>query len=87
MQPRISSCFLSITAGMTLALFGLTGMPGWTGEAQAANQPAVKQIYAQAPAAFAPILVRRGPRERGCVRSITNDCAKEQFPKPLPRPQ
>jgi len=89
MQRYIKSGLYSIVAGMTLALSGLTGMSGWTGEAPAANQPSVKQIqvYAQAPAAFGPILVRRGPRDPRCTRSIDNNCAKEQFPKPLPRPQ
>ena len=41
MQPRISSCLLSITAGMTLALSGLVGAPGWTGEAQAATNGSI----------------------------------------------
>lgn len=87
MQPRISSCLLSLTAGMTLALFGLTGIPGMIGEAHAADRSVVQHGYTQTPKAFAPILIRRAPQDRGCKRSIDNGCTKEQFPKPLPRPQ
>lgn len=86
MQPRIKkSCLVSITASMTLALFGLTGMPGWTGEAQAATRPALQQVIAQAPETFAAIRVNRGTSEKRCPRSTDNSCAKEQFPKPLPQ--
>jgi hypothetical protein len=87
MQPRISSCLLSFTAG--LALFGFTGMPGSTGEAQAGMRTALQPIVAQAPAAeaFAVIQVRgASSSERQCKRAIDNGCAKEQFPKPLPKP-
>ena len=103
MQPRISSCFLSLAAGMTLALFGFTGLPGWTGEAQAGMRTTLPPVVAQATAvclaqgigcatggteAFAPIRVRGASSgDRQCKRSIDNSCAKEQFPKPLPKPQ
>ena len=87
MQPRISSCFLSITAGMTLALCGLVGVPGWTGEAQAADRSVVRHGFTQAPEAFAAIRVNRGTQEKRCPRSVDNSCAKDQFPKPPPLPQ
>lgn len=103
MQPRISSCLLSLTAGVTLSLCGLTGMPGWTGEAQAGIRTAAQPLVAQATAAcltqgvgcatdgteaFAAIRIRgASSNSRQCKRSIDNSCAKEQFPKPLPRPQ
>jgi hypothetical protein len=88
MQPRISSCLLSFTAG--LALFGFTGMPGSMGEAQAGMRTAQQPIVAQAPSAeaFAAIRIRgASTTNRQCKRSIDNGCTKEQFPKPLPRPQ
>jgi hypothetical protein len=37
MQQYIKSGLYSIVTGLTLALSGLTGVPGWTGEAQAAT--------------------------------------------------
>ena len=37
MQRSIKSGLYSMVAGMTLALSGLAGVPGWTGEAQAAT--------------------------------------------------
>jgi hypothetical protein len=101
MQPRISSCLLSFTAG--LALFGLSGIPGSTGEAQAGIRTAAQPVTAQATAAclaqsagcitgateaFAVIQVRGASTgDRQCKRAIDNGCSKEQFPKPLPRPQ
>lgn len=101
MQPRISSCLLSFTAG--LALFGLTGMPGSTGEAQAGMRTALQPLVVQATAAcltqgvgcatngteaFAAIRIRgASSTDRQCRRTIDNGCSKEQFPKPLPRPQ
>ena len=87
MQPRISSCLLSITAGMTLALCGLVGAPGWTGEAQAATRLTAQPVFAQAPVAFSAIRVNRGNQEKRCPRSVDNACAKDQFPKPPPLPQ
>ena len=86
MQPRISSCFLSITAGMTLALFGLVGVPEGTGETWAASGPAEQPVVAQAPEAFAAIRVNRGTQEKRCPRSADNTCTKDPFP-PLPPPQ
>jgi Putative Ig domain len=41
MHRYIRSGFHSIVAGMTLALSGLVGVPGWTGEAQAATNGSV----------------------------------------------
>ena len=46
MQQRNDSCLHSIVAGLALAVFGLVGVLGWTGEAQA-----MQQVFAQAPAA------------------------------------
>ena len=89
MQPRISFRLLSITAGMTLALLGLAGVPGWTGEAQAATRPALQQVVAQAPEAFAAIRVSRGTTstEKRCPRSADNSCTKDPFPPLPPVPQ
>jgi hypothetical protein len=70
---------------MTLALFGLTGVPGWTGEAQAANRLTAQPIFAQAPTAFSAIRVNRGTQEKRCPRSADNNCTKDPFP-PLPTP-
>ena len=103
MLLRISSCLLSLTIGVTLSLCGLTGMPGWTGEAQAGIRTSAQPLVAQATAAclaqgvwcatdgteaFAAIRIRgASSTDRQCRRTIDNGCSKEQFPKPLPRPQ
>lgn len=87
MQPRIRSCVYSLAAGLTLALFGLAGIPSGTGEAQAATQLTAQPIIAQAPEAIAPTLVRRGASDKRCTRAADNSCTKDYAPKPLPRPQ
>ena len=41
MHPRIKSRLYSLTAGLTLALCGVAGLPGWMGEAQAATNASI----------------------------------------------
>ena len=80
-----------MVVGLMLALFGLAGFLGWTGDAQA-----MPHVFAQAPAAgltkgdgchtggYTAIRVNRGAQERRCERSPYG-CSGETHPKPQPQ--